>query len=243
MGAPPGILAAASPVPVKNPGPCGRTLRRACGRPPGMRAEGAEARGQGPKRRAGGLVRLGIRAGTQPTHPTLVRTSARAEHGPGLPLPSGRWRHEALQRLPGRSAAEAKEAPVREGRRYHRRSAATGRPPVRPSRSAPCGRRCGRRRWRRPDRPCPGRRCRSSGAVSHACRSARHAAEDGDAAVKPRSFRAILALVVIHRHDGVEVAAPGAQPHRVGRAGLGRDLPRLRVGDRRRARQGRATCA
>jgi len=25
MGAPPGILAAASPVPVKNPGPCGRT--------------------------------------------------------------------------------------------------------------------------------------------------------------------------------------------------------------------------
>jgi len=25
MGAPPGILAAASPVPVKNPGPCERT--------------------------------------------------------------------------------------------------------------------------------------------------------------------------------------------------------------------------
>src|SRR3954469_2847369 len=61
MGAPPGILAAASPVPVKNPGPVRTHLRRRSPRGQSLKgrlASKREARDQ--RRRAGGLVRLGL---------------------------------------------------------------------------------------------------------------------------------------------------------------------------------------
>src|SRR3954469_21627581 len=74
MGAPPGILAAASPVPVKNVR--AGALKATFDRQRSCKTPKREARDQ--KRRAGGLVRLGNPGGTLPTHPTLVRTSARA---------------------------------------------------------------------------------------------------------------------------------------------------------------------
>ena len=126
MGAPPGILAAASPVPVKTrvradalkaPKPAGSV-------PQGP--AGAEARGQGPKAPRGrpGPAQRSL-SGTHPSHPILVRTPAGREHGPRPPAPLRGSR--TLSRSSPRADKAARIKP--RGLRARARIATTGLPP------------------------------------------------------------------------------------------------------------------